>query len=453
MKTVITYGTFDLFHEGHYNILKRAKERGDYLIVGVTTENYDTSRGKLNIVESVIDRVEHVKQSGFADKIILEDHVGQKIEDIQKYNVDTFVIGSDWLGKFDYLKEYCEVVYLDRTRGVSSTIKRSEEFQLIRIGVVATGRIAKRFVEEARYVSGIHVESVYNPHIESARMFAEKFELKSYYDDYYRFLDMVNAVYIASPHGTHYEYAKKALEKGKNVIVEKPMVLKRNEAVELFELASKNNCVLMEAIKTAYAPGFIRLIATAKSGQIGEIKDVEACFTKLTQDGKREFEDLEFGGSFTELASYTLLPIIKIFGDKFEELNFISFNSTNQLDGYTKAIFKYKNGCATSKTGLKVKSEGELIISGTNGYIKVTAPWWKTSEFEICYEDSTQNEKVFIPFKGDGLRYEISDFVSIVNGYRNNGFKLMKEESIAIADIIEQFLNSRKQNTSINDFR
>jgi choline-phosphate cytidylyltransferase len=284
---------------------------------------------------------------------------------------------------------------------------------------------------------------VYNPHIESARNFAEEFELESYDDDYDRFLDKVNAVYIASPHATHYEYAKKALEKGKNVMVEKPMTLKKSEAIELFDLANKNNCILMEAIKTAYAPGFIRLIATAKSGQIGEIKDVEACFTKLTPDGTREFKDVDFGGSFTELASYTLLPIVKIFGDKYEELNFVSFNSANHLDGYTKAYFRFKNGCATSKTGLKVKSEGQLIISGTRGYIRVTAPWWKTSEFEICYEDSTQNEKVFIPFKGDGLRYEISDFVSAVNGYRNNSFKLTAMESIALASIIEQFLNSR----------
>ena len=103
MKTVITYGTFDLFHEGHYNILKRAKEQGDYLIVGVTSENYDKSRGKLNVQQSLVDRIENVKKSGFADKIIVEEYFGQKIEDIKKYNVDTFVIGSDWEGKFDYL--------------------------------------------------------------------------------------------------------------------------------------------------------------------------------------------------------------------------------------------------------------------------------------------------------------------------------------------------------------
>ena len=104
MKKVITYGSFDLFHEGHYNLLKRAKELGDYLIVGITTEQFDESRGKLNIVDSLIDRIEHVKETGFADLIIIEDHLGQKVEDIQKYGVDIFTLGSDWEGKYDYLK-------------------------------------------------------------------------------------------------------------------------------------------------------------------------------------------------------------------------------------------------------------------------------------------------------------------------------------------------------------
>lgn len=444
MKTVITYGTFDLFHEGHYNILKRAKALGDYLIVGVTTEGYDNSRGKLNIVESVMDRIEHVRESGFADKIIIEDHMGQKIEDIQKYHVDTFVIGSDWIGKFDYLKDYCEVVYLERTKGVSSTLKRSEEFQLIRFGVVGSGRIAGRFVKEARYVSGVHVEGVYNPHIDSAKKFAEEFELDLYEDDYDKLLEKVNAVYIASPHETHYEYAKRALEKGKNVLAEKPMALKKKDAEELFALAKEKKCFLMEAIKTAYAPGFIRMIGMAKSGIIGEIRDVEACFTKLTGDNTRELMDTEYGGSFTELASYTVLPIIKLLGADYKNIRFKYNNTENGLDGYTKAYFEYEDAQATSKTGLKVKSEGQLVISGTTGYIKVAAPWWKTSEFEICYEDTSQNEKVFTQFKGDGLRYEISDFVSIVNGYGNNDFKLTREESIAIAEIMERFLKEQR---------
>ena len=106
MKKVITYGTYDLFHQGHLNLLKRAKELGDYLIVGVTTDNFDLGRGKLNVCNNVIERIEAIKQTGLADQIIIEEYIGQKIDDILKYNVDIFAIGSDWEGKFDYLKEY-----------------------------------------------------------------------------------------------------------------------------------------------------------------------------------------------------------------------------------------------------------------------------------------------------------------------------------------------------------
>ena len=154
MKRVITYGTFDLLHQGHINLLKRAKEYGDYLIVGVTTDSYDKYRGKLNVNDSIVKRIENIKKSGYADEIIIEEYEGQKVEDIQKYNVDTFVIGSDWKGKFDYLKEFCEVVYLERTKGISSTQIREDKNKILKIGIIGAGRIAERFVIESKYVSG-----------------------------------------------------------------------------------------------------------------------------------------------------------------------------------------------------------------------------------------------------------------------------------------------------------
>lgn len=443
MKTVITYGSFDLFHQGHYNILKRAKALGDYLIVGVTTDYYDTVRGKLNVVESLMERIEHVRETGFADKIIIEDHVGQKLEDIQKYRVDVFAIGSDWIGKFDYIKEFCEVVYLERTKGISSTMLRMKNYELIKLGIMGSGRIANRFVGEARYVSGIHVEGVYNPNLKSAKEFAEKHELDFAGYNIEEFFSRINAVYIATPHGTHSEYARKALEAGKHILCEKPFVLTKNEAENLYGIAKERGLILMEAIKTAYAPGFVRLMGVAKSGLIGQVKDVEACFTRLTDSRLRELTDERFGGSFTEFGSYVLLPIIKLFGTEPKDIRFESICEDNGIDVYTKAYLKYAEGTATAKTGLKVKSDGHLLISGTNGYIMVPAPWWKTKEFEICYEDYTQNEKVYTKFQGEGLRYEISDFVSAINGYRNETFKLTDKESIAMAGIMERFLAHR----------
>lgn len=160
MKRVITYGTFDMFHSGHYRLLQRAKALGDYLIVGVTTENFDKNRGKLGVVDSIVKRIENVKNTGFADEIIVEEYVGQKIIDVQRYNIDIFAIGSDWLGKFDYLNEYCKVVYLERTKDISSTALRKEKYRVHRVGIIGNGRIATRFVPEAKFVSGVNVRNV-----------------------------------------------------------------------------------------------------------------------------------------------------------------------------------------------------------------------------------------------------------------------------------------------------
>lgn len=126
MKTVITYGTYDLFHVGHLNLLKRAKELGDYLIVAVSTDrfNWEEKSKKCQIPDK--DRMAIVEAIKYVDKVIPEDSWDQKIKDVQKYNVDVFVMGDDWKGKFDFLEEYCEVVYLPRTEGISSTQLKEE---------------------------------------------------------------------------------------------------------------------------------------------------------------------------------------------------------------------------------------------------------------------------------------------------------------------------------------
>ena len=121
MIKVITYGTFDLLHYGHIRLLERAKALGDYLIVGVTSDDFDKARGKINVRQSLIERIEAVKSAHIADEVIIEEYEGQKIDDIRKYGIDIFVIGSDWKGKFDFLKPYCDVVYLPRTPEISTS--------------------------------------------------------------------------------------------------------------------------------------------------------------------------------------------------------------------------------------------------------------------------------------------------------------------------------------------
>ena len=165
MKKVITYGTFDLFHQGHYNIIKRAREYGDYLIVGVTSESYDIERGKLSVHDSLLTRIENVKKTGLVDEVIVEEYLGQKTRDIIQYNIDTLVVGSDWIGKFDHLRQYCKVVYLERTKNISSTQIREKSNEICKFGVITDNADDFGVVKETKYVSGIHIERVYSDDI------------------------------------------------------------------------------------------------------------------------------------------------------------------------------------------------------------------------------------------------------------------------------------------------
>lgn len=443
MKKVITYGTYDLLHQGHINLLRRAKELGDYLIVGVTNDNFDRDRGKLNVRNNVLERVEAVKATGLADQIVIEDYVGQKIDDIQKYGVDIFAIGSDWEGKFDYLNEFCKVVYLPRTEGISSTMLRAESQELVRTGIVGAGRIAPRFVSEAQCVNGLEISAVYDLDFGKAASFVVEHDIPDVYRDYEKLLQQVDAVYIATPHLTHYPLIKQALQAKRHVLCETPLVLKGEEARELYTLAESQGVVLMEANKTAHCPAFNHLMVMIKSGVIGEVVDVEASLSKVWNDKTlREFDPNQAGGSLFELGSYPLLPIIKLLGTDYENLSLYS-RMDDGIDIYTKGVFRFKNAVCSFKVGLGVKTEGNLVISGTKGYAYVPAPWWKTDYFEFRYEDQNENKKFFYKWDGAGLRYEIQEFISCIYNHRFSSARLRRRESICMAEVMQQFIERK----------
>ena len=441
MKRVITYGTYDLLHEGHINLLRRAKALGDYLIVGVTNDSFDRERGKLNVRNNVLERVEAVKATGFVDQVIIEDYMGQKIDDILKYDVDIFAIGSDWEGKFDYLKEYCEVVYLPRTEGVSSTMLRAESETIVNIGVVGCGRIAQRFIPETTKVDAVRLAAVYDTSRKAAEAIVEDESLIC--ESFEELVERVDAVYIATPHLAHYDQTKYALMHNRHVLCETPLVLRGDQAQELYELAREKSLVLLEANKTAYCPAFNHLITLIKSGLIGDVVGIDASESKLWGDEnlKRELNPNEAGGSLYEMGSYPLLPILKLLGTNHEDINIYSRRNSNGVDVYTRGIVRYHNAIASFQLGLGVKTEGNLIISGTQGYAYVPSPWWKTDYFELRYEDQNRNKKYFYKWDEPGLRYEIQEFVSCIINRRYTSARLTPRESIAMARIMEQYTN------------
>lgn len=443
MKTVITYGTYDLLHQGHINLLRRAKELGDYLIVGVTSDSFDRGRGKLNVRNNVLERVEAVKATGYADEVIIEDYVGQKIDDIQKYNVDIFAIGSDWEGLFDYLNEYTKVVYLPRTQGISSTMLRAESTTDVRVGIVGCGRIAKRFPLEADVVNGIIITAAFDTDMGAMVDFTRAFKDVKACGTFENMLENVDAVYVATPHLSHYDYIKKSIEAGKHVLCETPMVLQGTQAKELFELAEQKDVILMEANKTAHCPAFNHLMVMVKSGVIGEVVDIEASVSQLLDKSGREFDSFQAGGALFEQGSTVLLPIFKLMGINYKNLNLYS-RMENGVDIHTKGVFRYDHAVCSFKAGLGVKTEGNLVISGTKGYAYVPAPWWKTDYFELRYEDQNKNQKYFYKWDGEGLRYEIQEFISCIINHRFSTARLRRRESIQMANVMQQFIN--KQN-------
>ena len=177
-----------------------------------------------------------------------------------------------------------------------------------------------------------------------------------------------------------------------------------------------------------------------KSGVIGEVVDIEASLSQLLNKNGREFDAAQGGGALFEQGSYPLLPILKLCGTQYENINLYS-RMDNGVDVYTKGVMRYKKAVCSFKVGLGVKTEGNLVISGTKGYAYVPAPWWLTSHFEVRYEDQTKNKKYFYSYDGEGLRYEIQEFLSMIVNDRRSCYKLRRRESVAIAEIIGKYRN------------
>lgn len=434
MKKVITYGTYDLFHYGHQRLLERAKELGDYLIVGVTADDFDKQRGKINVKQSLMERIESVRSTGLADEIIIEEYEGQKIDDIKRYDVDIFTVGSDWVGYFDYLKDYCDVVYLERTEGVSSSEIRSKN-RAIALGLYGEGNILKKFYDESHFVNGINVNAVFIDN-EKEKDSYENEDL-IFTDSYQELLNLVDAVFIISHPSKHYDDIKQALSNGKHVLCESPIALDANQYVELEQLASKNDLILMDSIKTAYSTAYNRLLLLLKGGNIGDIYSIDATCTSL-----RDYDDNSWN-SITAWAPTALLPIFQILGVDYKNktINSLILDDKPNFDLFTKIDFQYDNAVASIKVANNVKSEGELIISGSEGYAYVPAPWWKTDYFELRYENQEENKKYFYQLDGEGIRYELVAFAKSIELGKNNAY-IDFYVSKAICKIMEDFENN-----------
>lgn len=436
MKKVITYGTYDLLHQGHINLLKRAKELGDYLIVGVTSDAYDRERGKLNVQQNTIERVDAVRATGLADLVIVEEYEGQKIADIQRYDVDVFTVGSDWVGKFDYLNEYCEVVYLNRTEGISSTELREKRQSVIHLGIAGADNIANRFASEVPFVSGSVISAVWNPagtNPEGYRSLSRCKQTQSLEE----LEQCSDAICVFLPPEQRFQTIMHALSHGCHVMSETPLFLTRKQACEAFRLAKEKSLVVFESIKTLYFPAFEHLLLLAKSGQIGEIRDIEVSCSQIPQ-GETSTTSV-YDSALLDWGTDALMPITKLLGSDPNEVHIYS-QRHGDAAYFTRGLMCFPNATATFSVGRGIKTEGDLVITGTKGYIYVPSPWWLTDYFEIRHEDLRSTRKYFWNYEGEGFRYEILAFLQELNESRSDSLAQSTNDVLAQTQIIEQAL-------------
>lgn len=403
MRKVITYGTFDLLHEGHVNILRRARALGDYLIVGVTSDTYDRYRGKLNVCQSVTERVSAVRDTGFADQIIIEEYEGQKIEDIKKYDVAVITLGSDWTGKVDYLKKYCEVVYLPRTPNISSTLLRTGG-TIFRIGVMCDYPFGEEKLEELQLVSGCDINAFYSSDLQVSDL-CHKRSIKHFVNDKKDFASHCDIIFVDSSASECYESIHTFLDMGKHVLAAHSCSLSADKLTILQELALQKELSFLVASPLSGLISYTKLINIALSGAIGGLKGLELSILDPHAPD-------EMAGLIRRLAPTCLLPITQLFGwdTKRHSCRFYGGNDSESL---IICDLETSDGFAHFKISRDIRMECRCIIQGDAGYIKIPAPWWDMDYFEIRSR-SGKIKKFSWPMNGKATRYQLADFTKLL---------------------------------------
>ncbi|MDR3364251.1 MAG: adenylyltransferase/cytidyltransferase family protein [Clostridiales Family XIII bacterium] len=432
MKKVITYGTYDLFHEGHLRLLERARGLGDYLIVGVTSDNFDRERGKLNVKDSLAARIEAVRATGFADEIIVEEYLGQKLSDVIRFGVSVFAIGSDWKGKFDYLSKHCEVVYLERTKGISSTGLREEGAKLLRLGIVSDSQDDGDVGAETDFVSGLEISGVYVPAISgglaglgkgdmaAAGAFCAKYDLAAAFGTADELFAGSDVVYIHTRRRHRFFFAAAALRHGCHVICDFPLN-KPEEAAGICGLVKEKGLVFADCVPLAYLRTFQQLIWLLQGGAIGQVLSVECA--------------MPTHGSFRDAEALAAFAVTRILGTENAGVRRLCVCTRERYD---RVVFSYPDAVAScSASGSKWLKPGMTVL-GSDGRVNVPGAWWNMSYFKMRTGSEDDLRRYSFNIEGPGLRYLLSEVTQMIAERRGESIALSHEEAQKLVYLLEQ---------------
>jgi choline-phosphate cytidylyltransferase len=293
-----------------------------------------------------------------------------------------------------------------------------------------------KYVSECGYVNGAEVTGIYSEETASPEITNLDHKL---FDSYDELLEACDAVYLAPRPEKRYEMARKALLAGKHVLCKSPIALSGDQCRELFKIAEDKHLILMDAIKTAYSTAYNRLRLLVKSGKIGKVISISANCTSLAEG--KDIGDFRYQwNTIQSWGPIAMMPVFQMLGTDYTDVRYICRKNENRpnIDAFLEMDFLYPSATANIKLGNEVKSESDLIVAGTKGYIYVPSPWWKTDYFEIRYEDLRNVKKYFYNYDGEGLRYMIYAFLHIIHGTESS-IRHTRAEILRSTAILEQF--------------
>lgn len=472
MKKIITYGTFDLFHRGHQSILERAKALGDYLVVGVTGERYDMERGKLNVHDSLPERIENVRATELADEIIVEEYLGQKISDIVKYHIDALVIGSDWKGKLDYLKQYCDVVYLERTKDISSTQLRADATPICKLGLITDSGDDGGLIAESRFVSGLEAvgacildaEGVDQKAVaaDSARRlygkgsaaddarrtgadgsaaygvdrldknkfgvyearclkdFTESWDIGMVCSEPDELIKASDMVYIHVGRSRREALVKEALSNGCHVMADFP-IADPGGMDALWNLAADKGLNLSGRFSLPCLKTFQQLLWLVHGGIVGKILNIRCAIPPMN------------GGEETVSA---FLACMKLLGTEAHG------GVQKQADGemaYLRIQLEYDNAGMVAEISELPWIDAGMWILGTHGRIDIPGDWWRMSHFRITSLGQSEPKYYSFNTEGTGLRYLLGELIVATREGRTEPVGLNRAETRELLELMEGF--------------
>ena len=325
--------------------------------------------------------------------------------------------------------------YLERTKNISSTKLRSEGV-IFNMGIVTDDIRDNDFVEESKYVSGVHVERVFSEDHETAQRFCDKYELGSCWNSYDEFLADVDIVYIKTSLNRRAEYIERALKKGKYVISDSPMTLSSEKLRYLFQVARENNVVLIERTTLVYLRAFNQLVWLVHSNLVGDLVSVKCA---ISQD------DFEGGRTFNETVCTAICAVLKLLGKKCQDINTNAVRNQEGRFVYDMISMKYAGALATIEIGTTVDIENELVIIGSNGRVTIPNDWWNTGYFEANISGKEFLKRYSFNFEGNGFRYLLQELMIMIRDKRTECTRLFYDESVRIIEILETI--NRKDNS------